>query len=226
MRIVLPGLVLSLVACSGAGGGAAVDAAKCELSFSPDAGIADNTTAVTLTAIIRDADGNPISGANVTFSATNANVNGGGATDSSGVAHANVTSDKADVKTVTAQVTVGKVNTTLPTLSVPFVAGAPEGIKFVVQPTNTAANAVITPAPTLEVFDAHGNHANGPFTASVRLVRSNGGSVQNGAAKEADGGYIVFDNLIIATPQDGYALRAEVAGSQAADESVMFDVTP
>lgn len=205
-------------------GTVAVDAAKSSLEADKTSAVANNQDSVRITATVRDADGKGLGGVKVTFSVT------GGADQSSntsndGLANANFSSEKAEEKTVTVKAELNGVITELSSKTLTFVAGPAEGIRFKVQPTTTKAGVAISPAVVLEVTDGRGNVVtnDNAFMASVRLVRSNGGSVQNGAATVAVNGLITFPNLVINRVQTGYALRAETT-SGAADESVMFDV--
>lgn len=205
-------------------GTVAVDAAKSSLEADRTSAVANNQDSVRITATVRDADGKGLGGVKVTFSVT------GGADQSSntsndGLANANFSSEKAEEKTVTVKAELNGVTTELGSKTLTFVAGPAEGIRFKVQPTTTKAGVAISPAVVLEVTDGRGNVVtnDNAFMASVRLVRSNGGSVQNGAATVAVNGLITFPNLVINRVQTGYALRAETT-SGAADESVMFDV--
>lgn len=223
MRALLP--VLLLVGCSGSNpGNSGVDAARSSLEADKTSVTANNQDSVRITATVRDADGRALGGVKVTFSITGG-ADQSGSTSNDGVATASFSSEKAEEKRVTVKAELNGATTELGTKTVTFVAGPAEGIRFRVQPTTTKAGAVMTPAVELEVTDGRGNVVadDGSFTASVRLVRSNGGSVQNGAAVAAVNGVITFPNLIINRVQQGYALRAE-AMSGAADESERFDV--
>lgn len=205
-------------------GNSVVDAAKSSLEADKTTVVANNQDNARITATVRDADGKGIAGVKVTFSVA------GGAdqsnnTSNDGIANANFSSEKAEEKTVTVKAELDGTTTELGTKTITFVAGPAEGIRFKVQPTTTKAGAPISPAVVLEVTDGRGNVVTGDntFMASVRLVRSSGGSVQNGAATVAVNGLITFPNLVINRVQTGYALRAETM-SGAANESVMFDV--
>lgn len=230
MRTLLPALLVVLVGCSGNGpnDGAKPDLAKSTLTVDPVMGaVANNMTDVHLTVVVHDANDKPLSQVAVTFAVTGSNNSFGemATTDQQGQAIGTLHSSKAEKKTVTASIVIAGVPTPLPSVDVTFVAGPPESLRFAVQPTTTRAGVVMTPAVVIEMLDSNMNPTtSGSASASVRLVRSNGGTVSGGAAKASVDGRIVFDNLVINRPQTGYALRAEMA-SGAADESVMFDVT-
>jgi uncharacterized protein (TIGR03437 family) len=115
-----------------------------------------------LTALVKDAFGNPVAGASVTFAAP-----GGGATVTFGGA-ATVTTNATGVATspaMTASGTTGgfTVTASTPGASQPasfpltIVAGAANKLAFVQQPSNAAAGAVISPAVTVQLEDSFGN---------------------------------------------------------------------
>lgn len=230
MRALAPVLAV-LIGCGGGPnepGNQTVDGARCELTADQTSALADNTASLIVTATVRDSAGKPIQGAQVRFTATgsgNSLNTGTMSTSQDGTTTVHFSSTKAEAKTVKASVEFKGVTTELTQeLALTFTAGPAEGIHFLTQPSATKAGAPIAPAVVLEVTDRNGNRSTGALAASLRLVRSSGGSVQNGASKEAVDGLITFDNLIINRPQTGYALRAETTGG-AADESALFDVT-
>ncbi|MGV3625743.1 MAG: Ig-like domain-containing protein, partial [Archangium sp.] len=226
MRSLTPVLAL-LIGCSGGmnpPGNSAVDPSKSSLEADKTSVTANNQDTVRITATVRDADGKGLGGVKVTFSITGGSEQSSN-TSNDGIANANFSSEKAEEKTVTVKAELNGTTTELGTKTITFVAGPAEGIRFKVQPTTTKAGTPISPAVVLEVTDGRGNVVanDNSFMASLRLVRSSGGSVQNGTAIAAVNGVITFPNLIINRVQLGYALRAETM-SGAADESVMFDV--
>lgn len=228
-----PFLAVVLIGCSSdpmmmPPGTQTVDAAKSTVTLDKVQLVADNTESVRVTVSVRDADNKPVRDAkvNVTISGTKNTPDQSNNTGDDGVTNANFSSEKAETKTLTISAELNGTTTDLGTKSVTFVAGPAAAMRFKVQPTNTKAGVAMSPAVELEVTDGRGNPVGSDttFMASVRLVRSNGGSVQNGAARAPVDGVITFDNLIINRPQQGYALRAEAANG-AADESMQFDVT-
>ncbi len=230
MRALAP-VLLTFIGCSGGPNGSGdqvVDATRSGLFAAQASAVADNTTSIIITATVRDAVGAPIQGAQVTFTSTGSgnSLNSSGApTSQDGTTNVHLASTKAEAKTVNASVSFKGVITELEQeLALTFTAGPAEGLRFQTQPSTTKAGEPITPAVVLEVTDRNGNRSTGAFAASLRLVRSSGGSVQNGAMKAAVDGLITFDELVINRPQVGYALRAETP-SGAADESALFDVT-
>lgn len=188
--------------------------------------VADGMAQLTFRATIRDQEGNAVHGANVTFAMTgtgnfvsSASPTGGAVAEVNGFA----TSTRAERKQLTASVELDGKTVELPAISVNFVAGPPAQFSFTTQPSTTKAGVVMTPPVTLVVMDTNGNVSKEPFAVSVRLVRSNSGTLTGGGPFTSVDGGVTFDALTINRPQVGRALRAEAANG-AAVESNLFDV--
>lgn len=83
----------------------------------------------------------------------------------------------------------------------------------------------MTPPVKVSVLDRGGNLTTENVSVSVRLVRSNSGTLTGGAAVMTVNGVATFDALSVNRPQVGRALRAEMSNGAAA-ESALFDITP
>ena len=106
-------------------------------------------------------------------------------------------------------------------------SGAPAQLRFLVQPTTTAAGAPITPAVQVEVLDAQGNRVTSS-TAPVTLVLGNnpGGAVLSGGGPvNAVNGVATFGGLSLNRTGTGYTLVAS-SPSLTGATSAAFDVTP
>jgi hypothetical protein len=112
----------------------------------------------------------------------------------------------------------------LATPDVTFVGGPASQLSFVVQPSSTKAGAIITPAPAVLVTDQNGNPTTDTSSFSVRMVRTNAGTLSGGTARPLVNGVVTFDMLSVNHLETGAALRAEGPGGLAA-ESSLFDVT-
>ena len=211
-------------------GVAAIDLTRSTLTLSQTAGVvADGNAQVDLTATLRDTNGAPVQGTLVTFAMTGTgNIvppsPQAGTTDQSGEARSFVKSTHAEQKLVTASVEVEGAQVELPAVSVTFVAGPAQDFAFVTQPSTTKAGVVMTPPVRLTVTDNHGNVATEPLAITLRLVRSNSGTLTGGGPLMSVDGGVSFEGLTINRPQVGRALRAEAANGAAA-ESDLFDVT-
>jgi hypothetical protein len=92
-------------------------------------------------------------------------------------------------------------------------AAAATQLDFTVQPTTTAAGAIITPAVEVTAEDAFGNPAN--FTGDITVTigtNPSGGNLSGTTTVPAVGGVAVFGNLSIDTPGVGYRLEANATG--------------
>lgn len=77
-------------------------------------------------------------------------------------------------------------------------------MQFQVQPSDVAANAVITPAV---VVSAH-NYPPPHNTVVVRLLNAPGATLSGTLTKPVVGGVATFDDLSIDVPGTGYVLQA------------------
>src|SRR5205807_1209594 len=133
--------------------------------------------------IVKDANGNPVSGVAVTFSATGANgtVNPATAvtTDGSGVATATSWTLGTAVRTDTARATASGLAGSPVTFTAPGTAGtaAPRAADSPTSQTATAGTAVSSP-PSVIVKDANGNPVGGVAVTFTPAAGS--GSVTGG----------------------------------------------
>jgi hypothetical protein len=100
-------------------------------------------------------------------------------------------------------------------------------LAFTVQPSNTSANAAITPAIQVTARDAQGNTAT-DFTGNIVVAMGTnpGGGVLEGIkTRRAVAGVATFPNLRIKKSGAGYTLTA-TAANQTAATSAAFDITP
>ncbi len=102
----------------------------------------------------------------------------------------------------------------------------PTQLAFTVQPSNTVAGGVITPAIQVAARDASGNLVPG-FTGTITIAfgaNPGGGQLSGTTARNATNGVATFDNLQITQPGSGYTLRATAAGLTAATSGA-FNIT-
>ncbi|MCB1589267.1 MAG: DUF11 domain-containing protein [Xanthomonadales bacterium] len=94
------------------------------------------------------------------------------------------------------------------------VVGAPAQLAFGQQPTNTAAGAVITPAPTVRILDAGGNLTTSMASISVALGNNPGSATLGGTTTvAASDGIATFPGLTVSNGGTGYTLTASGAGA-------------
>ena len=120
-----------------------------------------------------------------------------------------VTLKKAGNDTVT--VSDAGVPSITGTAAVSVTAGSPFQLVFGQQPANTGFNKVLTPAVTVQIFDAYNNPVSWDNTDTVSLaVASNPGSgmLSGTTTATASGGVATFGNLSINQPGVGYTLKA------------------
>lgn len=229
MSRLLGAFVSVVVAACGSGKGqpakyGPVSAAHSTVSADKLRAVANGNDEVVVTAVIRDAEQRPVPGATVTFRLSGVGrVSEPSPTSGQGEAIVHVGSTKAGPKTLSVSLDVDGAEQPLQDVTFTFVAGPSEAGVFLTHPTTTRAGERITPAVTIQVTDRDGNPTVEPFSMSVRLVRSNAGTVQHGEARASVDGVITFPDLVINRAQNGYALRAEAANGSA-DESRTFDV--
>lgn len=198
-----------------------VDPTKSTVTLTKSTVAADESVSVKVSLV--SASGEPLrQTVTLEASGTGNTVSGPDQTGKDGLAEMNFRSTVAEKKTLT----VSSGGVSLAPVELTVVPGPLQVIRFTTQPTTTRVGQVIRPAVAIGATDSLGNVViTSDLMVSVRLVRSTGGVVSNGAAKAfADGG-VVFDTLTIDRAQTGYALRAE-GNNGAAVESALFDVTP
>lgn len=208
------------------GGPAKIDLSRSTFALVTTAPVvADNTAQLTFKATLRDTEGKPVPNVHVTFAVTGTgnSLATPPMTNQEGEAIGSLTSTRAEQKQLTASVEIDGAMAAFPALDVTFVAGPPESFVFTTQPSTTKAGVVMTPPVTLAVMDRNGNLSREPFAVSVRLVRSNSGTLTGGGPITSIDGGVTFDALTINRPQVGRALRAEAMNGAAA-ESDLFDI--
>ncbi|MCU0700519.1 MAG: Ig-like domain-containing protein [Myxococcaceae bacterium] len=203
-----------------------VDAARSTVTASKTTALADGADTVTVLVTALDAAGAPVAGVSIAALASGeANaLEAPPQANDDGQVMLSLRSTRAEAKrlTVTAQ---GVTLEAQPTVR--FVPGPVATLRWDVQPANGRLGVALTPAPTLSATDAAGNTVDmTDVTVSLRLVRSQNGTLMGGAARSFTQGVARFDQLVVTgLPQTGCALRAEASNGTAA-ESVRFDVTP
>lgn len=93
-------------------------------------------------------------------------------------------------------------------------AAAPARLSFAVQPSNTGASTIMTPAIQIAVEDEFGNRVTSATNAVSVVPENNPGSatLSGTTLRNAVGGVAVFDNLSLNQIADGYTLRASSSG--------------
>ena len=188
-------------------------------------------SAATISVTVRDAYGNPVSGASVAIAASGA---GNTLTQSSttsnvaGQVSATLSSTVAGTKTIGA--TASSV-TLAATPSVTVTPGPAAELLFTGQPTDTRASAPITPPVVVTAVDAFGNTAStytGVVTVSITPGTGTPLAVLSGTTSvSASGGVASFGNLSInlASTVTPYRLDAASSGLGGAT-STTFNITP
>jgi len=144
------------------------------LEASPASVVADNETTATLTAHVRDANGNPVAGVTVAISADgsgNTLSTTSGISDESGLVSATLKSGRAETKTVTFSFGTGQILTT----TVTFHAGAPVAALSTLSadPDPVAADDIATTTLAAALQDALGNTVLGILVGFVALGTGN-----------------------------------------------------
>src|SRR5439155_418964 len=108
-----------------------------------------------------------------------------------------------------------------------IIAGTATQLAFTVQPSNTMAGAVITPAVQVSALDGAGNLVPSVTgNMSVTLGNNPGGSTLSGTTPVAAvGGVATFFDLSINKTGSGYTLTAAASGFAPVTSSA-FDITP
>ena len=177
---------------------------------------ADGTSTSSISALVTDENGNPLSGQEVTFATTDGTIAPSSATtDANGVATATLTSSTtAGTATVnaTADSAVGSVDVT-------FAAGAPATIVVTADPESLTADGTSTSSVTAMVTDANGNPVAG---AEVSFVTTEG-SIAATATTDNTGTAAV---LLTAPTTAGTATVSATAGDASGSTSVEFVAGP
>jgi Big-like domain-containing protein/invasin-like protein len=179
----------------------------------------------TITVTAKDGSGNPISGATVVLAATgsgNTLTQPASTTNASGVATGTLASTVAESKTVSATIN-GTAITQQATVTVNPAAAST--LAFTTQPSNTQANAPITPAVAVEIRDQFGNHVNSSATVGMAIGTNPGsGTLAGTTSKAAVNGVASFSDLAINNTGTGYTLAASSTGLSNAT-SAAFNIT-
>ncbi len=179
----------------------------------------------TITVTVNDGSGNPISGVNVTLSATGSNTitQPAALTDVSGVTTGSLSATVAGSNQVTA-VAGGVTLNQKPTVVVD--PAPPTSLGYTTQPSNTAANAPISPAVVVEIRDAFNNRVNSGAIVNVDFGNNAGSGTLTGTlARTAVNGVATFSDLAITDIANGYTLKASsTALTDAISNS--FNITP
>jgi len=137
-----------------------------------------------------------------------------------------VTLKKAGSQTVT--VTDTSSSTISGSASVTVTAANANHVSFVQQPTNTAAGSPITPALTVEIFDAFNNPETSDNADSVSMAigtKAGGGTLTGTIPQTVSGGIATFSDLSINKTGTGYTLQAS-SGTLTGATSTTFNITP
>jgi len=169
---------------------------------------------VRLSASAADANGNPVSGADFTWSSGSdavASVNSAGLVTGRGNGETSITAASGRVSS-DATVTVNQ---------------AVDHLAFRTGPTSDVAGDTIDPAIKVAVLDAAGNVVE-DATSSVTLsfgVNAGGGTLSGPTTVSAESGVVTFDGLWIDRAATGYTLEATVNGNADPATSQAFDIS-
>jgi adhesin/invasin len=176
----------------------------------PSTALANGRSVITLTAVIRDANNNPVSLVPVSFTATNRAIleQGSLTTDSNGKVSVGLTSVNADSSTVTATTATDQ-------------SGQQATVTFVAE-AQTASIATLTASP------ASGNKANGKATSTIDVTvkDANGNAVANEEVTFRVTGKADLSQSTVKTNGNGAAtvtLKSATAGSNTVTAVTAFD---
>ncbi|WP_277594472.1 Ig-like domain-containing protein [Pseudomonas chlororaphis] len=188
-------------------------AASVSLTASPSSITADGMSTSTLTATVKDAHGNAVPGASVTWHTSAGTLaSGSSSTNASGVATVVLTSSTA-AGSATVDATAGTGNASA---LVTFVAGAASGVSLTASPSSITANGTSTSTLTATVKDAHGNAVPG---ASVTWHTSAGTLASGSSSTNASG---VATVVLTSSTAAGSATVDATAGTGTASALVAF----
>ncbi len=204
----------------------AVSAAQTSVTATSPITASTGSGASTVTVTARDQFGNVIKGKTVTLGATGtANiVTNPAPTDVNGVATGTLSSTRAESKTVSAAVD-GVAISQQP--SVVVNPAAASNLSYLVQPSDAAAGATITPAVQVEIRDQFNNRVTGATNGVALTIQTNagGGTLTGGGTVTAASGVATFAGLSIDRAGAGYTLAASSGGLTGAT-SPAFTITP
>jgi hypothetical protein len=185
-----------------------------------------------ITVTVRDAQGEPFPGATVTLAATgsgSALTQPSAPTGEDGVATGTLQALTPGTRVVSAVVNgdIGIVETaTVTVVSTPVV----QRLAFLVEPTDTPENEVITPAVTVAVVDGSGDLV--PLSGIeilMELIReqdNDSNELEGTTSRLTEAGVAVFSDLQVDRDDQGYRLRASAPGRPdlGSVDSQTFDV--
>lgn len=215
-------LAVELVA--GGSSGPTVSASNSTVTAAPSS-ITAGGSGSTITVTAKDGSGNPISGATVVLAATGSGTTltqPATTTDANGVATGTFAATIAGSDTVSATINGTAITQRAPVSVSPAAAAA---LAFTTQPSNTQANAPITPAVTVDIRDQYGNHVNSPASVGVAIGTNPGSGTLSGTSPQtAVNGVAAFSDLAINNTGTGYTLVASSTGLTSAT-STAFNIT-
>jgi adhesin/invasin len=198
-------------------------------TFSVASGVVQSGQSVGLSALVKDLNGNPVSGATVSFSSSSssdslcAGTCSAGAvtalTAADGTATVSLTGGLKGTHTVTASVGAQAIGGGL---SLTVSPGAAASVAFTTQPTGVKSGVALAPAPVVTVFDAAGNVTSAPLTVTATVSLGNG-TLSGGTVRDAVWGQASFENLVVT---GGGAQTLAATSALPAATSGSFDVTP
>ncbi|HSD32083.1 MAG TPA: hypothetical protein VLB49_09255 [Gemmatimonadales bacterium] len=201
-----------LVACSSDTSGPPATVASVVVS-SPGSSVPITGT-LQLSAVPRDAGGNPLNGRSVTWASGDTAI---ARVSSAGL----VTGRSLGTATITATVegVPGSVVITV-------VTGPPARLSFIVQPSSTTSGTTLSPAVQVEVQDAAGNRVTGASNSITLTLGANpkNGSLGGATVQAATNGVATFSNLTIDSAATGYTLAAAATGLTGATSGA-FNIT-
>ncbi len=180
-------------------------AANAAVSADPPALPADGSSTSTITAVITDENGNPVSGETVTFATALGSIDPATATtDENGVATTTLTA-ATTAGTATVNAIAGAASGAT---EVQFSAGAAGNVAVSADPTTLPADGSSTSAVTARVTDANGN----PLAGEMVIFATNLGSIDSATAT-TDGDGVATATLTAATTAGTATVNATAGGA-------------
>jgi len=191
--------------------------------------VADGTDSVLINVLVEDSYGNPVDSiaVEVTDNGGLTSLPGSVFTDIDGEASFTPTFTIAD----TFQIQFSVTGAGTESVSVEFLPGAPADLVYFEQPSDVAADSIMSPAVVLRVVDENENWVNDDSSTHVQLrLRQDGTTVDSDlASATASNGEVQFDSLSFDSSLvgSGYTLRAvgTTASSIFFEDSTSFEVT-
>jgi len=179
---------------------------------------ADNTAANIVRVVVTDANGNPLAGQQVNFSADNqAAIAAQGSTDDAGIIEESITSTRAGDSQITATVNGSQRSVTVTFLADGNSAHISSG-SLKVTANNAVANGSATNQVQATVVDEHDNPVNG---ATVLFSASNGATIDAQGTTDASGNVTV--SLASKTAGVSTVTATVNGGSQTTDVTFIAD---